>query len=57
MRFCLCPALLPALLGLCVQSVGEAVDEGSLLVGVSFDDFDVEIVSEHKGFVAQIKVR
>jgi len=38
-----------------LKSVGEAVDEGSLLVDVSFDDFDVEIVSEHKGFVAQIK--
>jgi hypothetical protein len=32
------------------------VKEGGILVDVSFDSFDVEIVSEHKGYLAAIMV-
>jgi hypothetical protein len=36
--------------------VGDPVAEGELLVDMGFAAFDVELVSEHNGFLAQIMV-
>jgi len=39
-----------------LKAPGDAVKEGELLVDVSFEAFDVELVSEHDGVLAQILV-
>lgn len=38
------------------QQPGDAVAEDEVLVDVSFESFDVEIVAEQSGFLAQILV-
>ena len=42
---------------ICVlQAVGDPVQEGELMVDMGFSAFDVELVSDHNGFLAEVMV-